>query len=211
MALVANRRPVMTLFSGASDPFSHRARIVLAEKNIAVEVIDVAADALPDNLLDVNPYGTVPTLVDRELALYNSLIIMEYLDERYPHPSLMPVDPVNRARTRLFLHRVEADWYSTLDKLASRSGRELDLARKHMVESLTTVAPIFQQKPYFMSDEFSMVDCSVAPVLWRLDAYDVKLSAQAKPLQKYADRLFNRESFRASLTAPERELRHDYL
>ena len=207
MGLVANRKSAMTLHSGSSDPMSHRVRIVLTEKNISVKVIEVAADEnLPEDLLELNPYNSVPTLVDRDLALYTSQIIIEYLDERYPHPPLMPIDPVLRAQSRIFLYRIERDWYSLLDDLASKNMQVAENARKILRDSLTAVAPIFQQKPFFMSDEFSLVDCSVAPILWRLKSFGVSLPAQAKPLTDYADRLFAREAFQNSLTVAEREL-----
>jgi RNA polymerase-associated protein len=145
-------------------------------------------------------------LVDRDLALYDSQVIMEYLDERYPHPPLMPVDPVARARSRIYLYRIERDWYSQLEPLESGNGARREEAKKTLRDSLTVIAPIFEQKPFFMSDEFSMVDCCVAPILWRLKHYDIDLPAQAKSIQKYAERLFTRDSFQASLTDAEREM-----
>lgn len=207
MALVANRRPVMTLYSGVRDSASHRTRIVLAEKNITVDIVDVVdGEDLPEDLIELNPYNSVPTLVDRDLALYDSQVIMEYLDERYPHPPLMPVDPVARARSRIYLYRIERDWYSQLEPLESGNGARREEAKKTLRDSLTVIAPIFEQKPFFMSDEFSMVDCCVAPILWRLKHYDIDLPAQAKSIQKYAERLFTRDSFQASLTDAEREM-----
>ncbi len=208
MALIANRRPVMTLYSGVSDPGSHRARIVLAEKNIAVDIVSVGNDEhLPEDLIELNPYNSVPTLVDRELALYNSQIIMEYLDERYPHPPLMPVDPVARARSRIFLYRIERDWYRLLNDLETGNTEAGVQSRKVLRDSLTSIAPVFDQKPFFMSDEFSLVDCSVAPILWRLRFYGLEVPSQAASLADYAGRLFERESFQASLTDAEREFR----
>ncbi len=196
----------MTLYSGPADPWSHRARIVLTEKNISADIIDVTPDNLPEDLIDVNPYSSIPTLVDRDLALYNSQIVMEYLDERYPHPPLMPVDPVARARARLFLYRVEQDWYSRVDALMSGDEATRARARRELVDSLTMIAPIFEQKPFFMSDEFSLVDCSVAPILWRLPVFGIDLAATVRPLAAYAERLFGRESFQASLSDREREM-----
>jgi RNA polymerase-associated protein len=209
MAAVSNRRAVMTLYSGVSDPESHRTRIALAEKGIAAGIIEVRDQSMmPEDLIELNPYHTLPTLVDRDLALYNSRIIMEYLDERFPHPPLLPVDPVSRARTRLFLYRVEKDWYSLLDDLASNDEAKANESRKSLRDSLLAISPIFLHKPFFMSDEFSIVDCSVAPILWRLKHYQVELPLQAaKALNQYAERLFAREAFRKSLTDSERELR----
>lgn len=205
MALGASRRPVMTLYSGM-DPYSHRTRIVLAEKNIAAEVVDVKDSNPPEDLIDLNPYNTVPTLVDRDLALYDSQIIMEYLDERYPHPPLMPVDPVNRARCRQFLYRIERDWYRLLPDIEHGEGQVATKARKHLRESLTAVAPIFDQKPFFMSEEYSMVDSTMAALLWRLPHYGVELPIQAHSMLEYAKRLFSRASFKTSLRAGERDM-----
>ncbi|VAW85140.1 Stringent starvation protein A [hydrothermal vent metagenome] len=207
MATVATRRPVMTLYSEADCPLSHRVRIVLEEKSITADVISVDKNNLPEDLIDLNPYSSVPTLVDRDLVLYNSQIIVEYLDERYPHPPLMPVDPVSRARSRMMLHRIELDWYSLLGDLTGSSNAKASAARKTIQDGLTLIAPIFVKKLYFMSDDFSLIDCSLAPLLWRLSHYGIKLPAQAKPVQEYADRLFAREAFQASLTEAEKELR----
>jgi len=206
MATVATRRPVMTLYSEDNCPLSHRVRIVLEEKSITADVISVDKNNLPEDLIDLNPYSSVPTLVDRDLVLYNSQIIVEYLDERYPHPPLMPVDPVSRARSRMMLHRIELDWYSLLGDLTGNSSAKAAAARKTIQDGLTLIAPIFVKKPYFMSDDFSLIDCSLAPLLWRLSYYGIKLPAQAKPVQEYADRLFAREAFQASLTEAEKEI-----
>ena len=207
-SLIANRRSAMTLFSGDICAYSHRTRIVLAEKGISYDIQVVDLDNKPEDLIDLNPYGTVPTLVDRELSLFNSRIIMEYLDERFPHPPLMPVEPVARARTRLMMHRIDHDWYSLLEVMVkTKDKKELDKARKELRDSLTSVSQIFEQKPFFMSDEFTLVDCCLAPLLWRLPYFKVELPASAKPIQKYADSIFARKSFRASLTEAEREMR----
>ncbi len=207
MAANAKRRSVMTLYSGANCPLSHRTRIVLAEKNVTAEIVMVEKNNLPEDLIDLNPYNTLPTLVDRDLALFNSKIIMEYLDERYPHPPLMPVEPVLRARTRLMLYRIDRDWYSQLPDILGKDEKKAAKARKVIRDGLTAIAPIFEQKDFFISDEFSLLDCSVAPLLWRLPFYDIQLTAAAKPVLKYAERLFERESFQISLTEAEHELR----
>lgn len=208
MALIANRRSIMTLFSGATGCHSHRARIVLAEKGVNADVVDVTPDNQPEDLIDINPYNSVPTLVDRDLVLYDSLIIMEYLDERFPHPPLMPVEPVARARSRLMLYRIDRDWYSLLNELGGKTDKQrMDRVRKELADSLTSIAQVFDQKPFFMSDEFTLVDCAIAPALWRLPHFGVQLPAQAKPVLAYAERVFERESFKASLTEAEREMR----
>jgi len=206
MALVANRRSVMTLFSSATDPESHRVRLVFAEKGITVEVVDVDAGNKPEDLVDLNPYNSVPTLVDRELVLYDPRTIMEYLDERFPHPPLMPVDPVSRARARLALYRIEKDWYQQLPALESKSEKVNTKARKILRDSLTSSAEVFGAKPFFLSDEFSLVDATIIPVLWRLKHYRIELPRQAKPVLQYAERMFARESFKASLTDAEHEM-----
>jgi stringent starvation protein A len=180
--------------------------MVLAEKGIAVDVVDVDAKHLPDEVIEANPYGTVPTLVDRDLRLYDSRIIMEYLDERFPHPPLLPVDPVSRANARLFMFRVEQDWYGLMGRIFKGSQSEANAARKALRESLVTTAPVFAAHPFFMSDEFSLVDCCVAPLLWRLPALGVQIPDQAKAVRTYMTRIFAWESFRISLTEAEREL-----
>jgi RNA polymerase-associated protein len=206
MALVANRRSVMTLFSSATDPESHRVRLVFAEKGITVEVVDVDGNNKPEDLIDLNPYNSVPTLVDRELVLYDPRTIMEYLDERFPHPPLMPVDPVSRARARLALYRIEKDWYQQLPALESRSEKVFTKARKMLRDSLTASAEVFGAKPFFLSDEFSLVDATIIPVLWRLKHYRIDLPRQAKPVMQYAARMFARDSFKSSLSEAEREM-----
>jgi stringent starvation protein A len=196
----------MTLFSDPLCPYCHRVRMVLAEKGIAVDVVDVDAKKLPPEVMDVNPYGTVPTLVDRDLRLFESRIIMEYLDERFPHPPLLPVDPVSRANARLFMYRVERDWYGLMGKIVLGSESDAAQARTELRDSLVTTAPVFAAHPFFMSDEFSLVDCCVAPLLWRLPALGIQLPDQAKALRTYMTRIFAWESFRASLSEAEKEL-----
>jgi RNA polymerase-associated protein len=206
MAVIANRRSVMTLFSDASCPQSHRVRMVLAEKGITVEIVNIDPDNLPEDLIDLNPYQSVPTLIDRELVLYDPQVITEYLDERFPHPPLMPVDPVSRARSRLALYRIEKDWYSLLKEL-ELGEKTATKARKALRDGLTASAEVFAAKPFFLSDEFSLVDATIAPILWRLHHYRIDLPAQAKPVFEYAERIFARESFQASLTEAEKEMR----
>jgi RNA polymerase-associated protein len=206
MAVIANRRSVMTLFSNAGCPHSHRVRIVLAEKGITVEIVNIDPDNLPEDLIDLNPYQSVPTLIDRELVLYDPQVITEYLDERFPHPPLMPVDPVSRARSRLALYRIQKDWYSLLGDLESGAEKTASKARKTLRDSLASSAEVFAAKPFFLSDDFSLVDATIAPVLWRLKHYRIELPSQASPVMDYAERLFERESFQTSLTEAEREM-----
>lgn len=207
MAVIANKRSTMLLYSDPASAYSHRARYVLAEKSISVEIRDVDPTHLPEDLLELNPYNTVPTLVDRDLVLYESRIIMDYFDERFPHPPLLPVDPVSRAKSRLLLYRIDHDWYSLLADLESGMETKAARARQALRDSLSTTAPIFDIKPYFMSDEFSLVDCSVAPLLWRLPYFGIELPNDARPLLGYAERIFEREAFQTSLSELEREMR----
>ncbi len=207
MASLANRRSVMTLFSNPNCIHCHRVRIVLAEKGITHEVVDVDPENLPEDLLELNPYGSTPTLIDRDLVLFGSQVIMEYLDERFPHPPLMPVDPVMRARSRLMLHRVEQDWYTLVEEINTKGEKAVAKARKELRESLTMVAPVFEQAPFFMSEDFSLVDCAIIPVLWRLPQYRIELPAEAKAVNDYAEKLFARDSFKESLSEAEREIR----
>jgi RNA polymerase-associated protein len=207
MALVANRRSVMNLFSSGLCPHSHSVRVVLAEKGITVEIVDIDITQKPEDLLDLNPYNTVPTLVDRELVLYDPHTIMEYLDERFPHPPLMPVDPVSRARTRLALYRIQQDWYELVPALESKGEKTSAKARKQLSDSLTSSAEVFAAKPFFLSDEFSLVDALVTPIMWRLKKYRIELPRQAKAVSDYAERMFERETFQASLSEAEREMR----
>jgi RNA polymerase-associated protein len=201
---MANKRLAMTLYSSDTDPYCHMVRIVLAEKGINYESFDVDLNDTPEDLKDLNPYNEVPTLVDRDLVLYGHQVIMEYLDERFPHPPLMPVDPVSRARNRLMLKRIERDWYSLSNKIAK--GVDVDESRKALRDSLLTVAPIFEQKPYFMSDEFTLMDCAIAPMMWRLTHYGVELPGTAKALVNYSANVFDRAAFKESLTEAEKEM-----
>ena len=206
---VVTKRSSMTLFSDARDHYSHRVRMVLAEKGVTVDIVDVDPSKKPEDLAEINPYNSLPTLLDRDLVLYEANVIMEYLDERFPHPPLLPVYPVQRALSRLWINRVEKEWSSKLDILMAGKGREtvLTKARKELRESVIAIAPIFGEMPYFMNEEFSLVDCCVAPILWRLKEVDISLPEKStRPLLKYMQTMFEREAFRASLTETEIEM-----
>ena len=207
MASIANRRSVMVLYSDTTGPIGHCVRIVLAEKDINVEINYIEGDERPEELAELNPYHSVLTLIDRELVLYDEQIIMEYLDERFPHPPLMPVDPVARANNRQLRYRVMRDLYSLVDALAGENEIAAANARKELRDNLTAIAPAFAQKPYFMSDEYSLVDCCMAPLLWRLEHYGVKLPSSAKIINEYSKRLFERHTFKSSQSQREREMR----
>ena len=204
------KRSSMTFYSDGASHYSHRVRIVLAEKGVAVETIDVDLDNKPEDLAALNPYNTLPTLVDRDLVLYEADIMMEYLDERFPHPPLFPVYPVARAQSRLWIFRIQKDWCSLVDSIMAGSGTssQVEKTRKNLRESLISIAPIFGEKPFFMSDEFTIVDCCVTPILWRLPVMGIELpkTKTTKPLLDYRDRLFERESVMASLSEQEKEM-----
>ena len=198
----------MTLYSGVMDIFSHRVRIVLAEKGVSVDVVNTTSNEKLEDLLELNPYGTVPTLVDRELVLYDANIIMEYLDERFPHPPLMPVYPVARAKSRLMIYRIDKEWSELVRKIETGKGDVVQAACKELRNYLIKLAPVFGSSAYFLNEEFSLVDCCIAPILWRLPAWGITLPPDAaKPVLKYAERIFARDSFQASLTEAEQELR----
>jgi RNA polymerase-associated protein len=204
------RRSSMTLFSDPCSQYSHRVRIVLAEKGVTVDIEDIDSNNVTEEILEANPYGTLPTLVDRDLALYESKVVMEYLDERFPHPPLLPVYPVARAQSRLWIHRIEKDWCTLVDGiLANPDGKKAEPLRKEFKESLMSISEIFIDMPYFMSEEFTLVDCCLAPMLWRLPQFGIELpnNRQTKPLLDYINRLFERPAFQESLTDLEREIR----
>ena len=202
---MANRRSIMVLYSDQTTPIGHAVRIVLAEKDINVEINYVDGNR-PEELNELNPYGDILTLIDRDLVLYEAQIIMEYLDERFPHPPLMPVDPVARASNRQFRYRVMRDLYALIEDIENGHDGSAATAKKTMRDNLTALTPMFAQKPYFMSDEYSLVDCCMAPLIWRLNFWGIKLPASTKALVKYGERLFSRVAFRDSLSAYEREL-----
>jgi len=207
MAIIANKRSIMTLYSGATDIFSHRVRIVLAEKGVSADVVSTNTTEKLEDLLELNPYGTTPTLVDRELVLYDANIIMEYLDERFPHPPLMPVYPVARAKTRLMIYRIDREGGELVRKIETGKTAEAQAAAKELRNYLVKLAPVFSSSAFFLNEEFSLVDCCIAPILWRLPSWGISLPPEAKAVYKYAERMFARDSFQASLTEAEQDLR----
>ena len=198
---------MMTLYSGITDPFSHRCRIVLYEKGMDFEIIDVDLMNKPEDLAVMNPYNRTPVLVERDLVLYESNIINEYIDERFPHPQLMPADPVMRARARLFLFRFEQELFNHVQTLESGTQKAQEKARLYIREHLIQIAPIFLKQKYMLGEEFSMLDVAIAPLLWRLDHYQVEMPKTAAPLLKYAERLFSRQAFIDSMAASEKAMR----
>lgn len=205
MAIVA-KRTVMSLYSNAEDIYSHQVRIVLAEKGVNVEIQPIEMDHQDEDLLSLNPYGNVPTLIDRELVLYEARIIMEYLDERFPHPPLLPVYPVARAESRKMMHRVETDWYSLMRIILENSAQS-DEARNYLRDSFTALEQVFADKPYFLSEEFTLVDCAIAPLMWRFPVLGIDIPKSHTAIYQYMDRVFQRNSFQNSLTEAEKQLR----
>ena len=199
----------LACFSDPANHYSHRVRLVLAEKSVTAHIIDVPAGQCPAELLEANPYGEVPALVDRDLALFEPGVLLEYLEERYPHPALLPSYPLARANVRLLIHRIQRDWCAKVDAILdpSRSDEAREQARQALHDSLTSIAPVFAGKPFFLSDEPTLADCCLLPVLWRLPLLGVELPRTAKPLLDYMERAFARPAFQASLSNQEREMR----
>jgi stringent starvation protein A len=197
---------MMNLYSGTTDPFSHRCRIVLFEKGMDFQVIDVDLDHKPEDIAVINPYNRVPVLVDRDLVLHEANIINEYIDERFPHPQLMPPDPIMRARARQFLHTFEQELFAGID-LLEKNQKGADKVRTQVREQLTQLAPMFANQKFMLGDDFSMLDVAVAPLLWRLEHYGIDLPKAAAPLMKYSERVFSRQGFIDSLTPSEKVMR----
>jgi len=198
---------MMTLYSGTTCPFSQRCRIVLYEKGMDFQITDVDLFNKPEDLAVMNPYNRVPVLVERDLVLYESNIINEYIDDRFPHPQLMPADPVLRARARLFLYRFENELFCHVDTLVKGNVKTVDKARQIIRDNLTVIAPVFTKQKYMLGEEFSMLDVAIAPLLWRLEHYGIELPKQAAPLSKYAERLFSRPAFIDAMTPSEKVMR----
>ncbi len=201
------KRSVMTLFSDPRSPNSHRVRLVAKEKDIPMDVIEVDPDHMPEDLLELNPYGTLPTLVDRELILYDAQVIIEYLDERYPHPPLMSVDPISKARSRQQLRQIETEWYPLVETIVrNENADDVKRARRDLTERLIQMIPVFAHKPFFMSEDYTLVDASLAVLLWRLPSLGIDLPKSAKAITDYSNRLMEREMFNESLSDDELDM-----
>lgn len=198
---------MMTLYSRGDDPHCHRVRIVLAAKGLEARIVEIDPARPPEDLIDLNPMQSVPTLVDRELVVYGAGIIAEYLDERFPAPALLPGDPGGRAQARVALHRIEQDWYALVPLLEGGEKRDETRARRLMLEAVLAAEPLFRIKPWFLSDHFSLLDAAVAPVLWRLPRWRVTVPAGTTPIERYCQRVFAHPAFRASLSEAERDMR----
>jgi RNA polymerase-associated protein len=198
---------MMQLYSGTTCPFSHRCRFVLYEKGMDFQVIDVDLYNKPEDIAVMNPYNRLPVLVERDLILYESNIINEYIDERFPHPQLMPADPVMRARARLMLFNMEVELFSQIESLESGKEKQVERSRQHVADRLVELSPVFTKTKYMLGDDFTMLDVAIAPLLWRLDHYGIKLGKTAAPLMKYAERIFSRPAFIEALTPSEKVMR----
>lgn len=196
----------MTLFTSPTCALSHCARLVLHEKGITADIEFFDPSEPPEDLLELNPTGESPTLIERDLVLYDSRIIMEYLDERFPHPPLHQMDPVSRANSRMIIKRIDQDWYQLLDEILNSGEKKSARAKKMLKESLIAAAPVFESQPYFMSEEYSLIDCAMAPLLWRLPSLGIDLSSLGSAITIYASRLFSREAFQESLSEAEKDM-----
>jgi RNA polymerase-associated protein len=205
----ARSRTALTLYTSADDIQSHRTRLVLAAKGVAYDRIVLRPDQPTPDLLELNPYGTLPTLVDRDLTVYDPIIVVEFLDERYPHPPLMPIDPLSRARLRLASWRIENDWLPEIEAILE-GGRDAASARKRLREHLLVAVDLFKASRFFLNPEMTLIDCLVAPVVWRLRWLGVDLGPSGKPIVDYGERLFHSQGFVRSLTQEERNMRPDF-
>jgi RNA polymerase-associated protein len=200
-------RTVLTLFSGRNDLASHCARLVLAAKGVSYDLVVVDPNDPPEDLADLNPYQTIPTLVDRDLVLYDANVIAEYLDERYPHPPLMPVDPLSRARVRLGVVRLQRDWFPYVETILTGTKSTAETARKRLRESLLASVPVFKAAKFFLNTEMSLADCALAPLVWRLPSLGVVLPKEGQVVIDYGERIFRNPGFMRSMTDDEKALR----
>lgn len=196
----------MTLFSNSNCAQSHCARIVMFEKGVTADIEFFDASKPPEDLLELNPTGISPTLIERDLVLYDAQIIMEYLDERFPHPPLNQMDPVSRANSRMLIKRIDQDWYQLLNEILTSGEKKSARAKKMLRESLIAATPVFESQPYFMSEEYSLIDCTMAPLLWRLPGLGIELNSLGSAISSYANRLFSRKAFQLSLSDEEKEM-----
>ena len=196
----------MTLFSTQTCVFSHSARLVMFEKDVTADIEFFDPSEPPEDLLELNPTSISPTLIERDLVLYDSRIIMEYLDERFPHPPLNQMDPVSRANSRMLIKRIDQDWFQLLDEILNSGEKKSARAKKMLKESLIAASPIFDSKPYFMSEEYSLVDCALAPFFWRLPSLGIEIESLGTSITNYANLLFSREAFQQSLSESEKDM-----
>jgi stringent starvation protein A len=200
-------RNTLTLFSSVDDVLCHRVRLVLAAKGVSYDLVPVDPQSPPEDLRVLNPYSSVPTLVERDLVLYAASVVSEYLDERYPHPPLMPIDPLSRARLRLAMLRIEHDWVPQVQQVQFGSKQQAEAARKRLKELLIASVPLFKASKFFLNNEMSLADCAMAPIIWRLPALDLPLPKDGKVIEEYGNRIFRNPGFVRSLTPQEKNLR----
>ncbi|OAI19407.1 stringent starvation protein A [Methylomonas koyamae] len=206
MANISSRKSAMTLFSSANCVMSHCARLVVHEKGVPADIEFFDPNDPPEDLLELNPNGNAPTFVERDLVLYDARIIMEYLDERFPHPALHQMDPVSRANARMLIKRIDQEWYPLLEEIQLHGDKKAAKAKKLLRESLIAAAPVFEATPYFMSEEYSLIDCAMAPFLWRLPSIGIDIAGLGKGITAYANRLFGRKAFQESLSREEKDM-----
>lgn len=206
MTNITSRKSVMTLFSTPTCVLSHSARLVMYEKDVTADIEFFDPSEPPEDLLELNPTGISPTLIERDLVLYDSRIIMEYLDERFPHPPFNQMDPVSRANSRMLIKRIDQDWFQLLDEILNSGEKKSARAKKMLKESLIAASPIFDSSPYFMSDEYSLIDCALSPLLWRLPSLGIEIESLGSSITSYANRLFSREAFEKSLSEAEKDM-----
>ncbi|TPQ28009.1 stringent starvation protein A [Methylomonas koyamae] len=206
MANISSRKSAMILFSSANCIMSHCARLVVHEKGVPADIEFFDPNDPPEDLLELNPNGNAPTFVERDLVLYDARIIMEYLDERFPHPALHQMDPVSRANARMLIKRIDQEWYPLLEEVQVHGDKKAAKAKKMLRESLIAAAPVFEATPYFMSEEYSLIDCAMAPFLWRLPSIGIDIAGLGKGVTAYANRLFGRKAFQESLSREEKDM-----
>ncbi len=199
-------RNTLTLFSAADCVVCHRVRLILAAKGVTYEMVAVDPNNPPEDLVDLNPYHSVPTLVDRDLVLYAASVVSEYLDERYPHPPMMPIDPLSRARLRLAMLRIEHEWVPHVQAIQHGSKSQIDTGRKRLRELLVASLPLFKASRFFLNPEVSLADCTIAPIIWRLPSLGINLPKDAQAIHDYGQRIFRSPGFLRSLTEAERGL-----
>lgn len=206
MTNITTRKSVMTLFTSPTCALSHCARLVMHEKGVTADIEFFDINEPPEDLLELNPTGASPTLIERDLVLYDSRIIMEYLDERFPHPPLHQMDPVSRANSRMLIKRIDQDWYQLLDEILNSGEKKSARAKKMLKESLIAASPVFESQPYFMSNDYSLIDCAIAPLLWRLPSLGIDINVLGTAITDYSNRLFSRDAFQKSLSDAEKEM-----
>ncbi|MGY0503778.1 glutathione S-transferase N-terminal domain-containing protein [Luteimonas sp. e5] len=208
MATTTRNRNNLTLYSGVDDVLSHRVRLVLAAKGVTYDFIPVDPMRPPEDLIDLNPYHSVPTLVERDLVLYSASVVSEYIDERYPHPPLMPIEPLGRARLRLAMLRIEHDWVPQIQAMQLGTKAQVDAAKKRLAELVVQAVPVFKASKFYLNTEMSLADCAMAPIIWRLDSLGIPLPRDgAKAIEDYGNRIFRNPGFVRSLTEEEKKLR----